>query len=155
MASKPKKGAVVEEPVIVPEVPVYTTGKGSFVFNEEFKYDGEWIEDIKIGKKMRHGFGKYITGPETYEGNWDFDLMHGQGKFTFSSGAIYTGNFEKNVFSGEGIYKYADGSNYSGFWKDNKMHGKGTFVDRNNAVFSGQYVNGYYDTGEAFVQLIN
>ena len=152
MASK-KKAAVVEEPAPVPEVPVYITGKGIFAFSDTIKYDGEWIEDVKIGKKLRHGLGTYINGPEKYEGAWDFDFMQGQGKYTFSSGAKYQGAFEKNLFAGEGVYTFPDGATYTGSWKENKMHGKGTYVDKNKAVFAGDFFNGCYDSGEAFVAL--
>ena len=40
------------------------------------------------------------------------DDMHGQGRFTFASGASYQGCFEHNKFSGEGNYTFPDGKQY-------------------------------------------
>jgi hypothetical protein len=38
--------------------------------------------------------------------------MHGQGKFTFASGASYQGCFDHNKFQGEGTYSFPDGKQY-------------------------------------------
>ena len=53
--------------------------------------------------------------------------MHGEGVYSFSSGAEYNGAFAKNKFEGFGTYRWKDGCTYTGEWKDNKMHGKSTF----------------------------
>lgn len=45
-------------------------------------------------------------------GDWVDDEMHGQGKFTFASGASYQGCFEHNKFQGEGTYTFPDGKQY-------------------------------------------
>ena len=37
-------------------------------------------------------------GNEVYEGEWEEDLMHGQGVYQFTSGAVYTGQWIKGEF---------------------------------------------------------
>lgn len=38
--------------------------------------------------------------------------MHGQGKFTFASGASYEGTWEHNKYQGQGKYIFSDGKSY-------------------------------------------
>jgi hypothetical protein len=56
--------------------------------------------------------GKLTCGSYSYMGDWVDDEMHGQGKFTFASGATYQGCFEHNKFQGEGTYTFPDGKQY-------------------------------------------
>lgn len=56
--------------------------------------------------------GKLTCGSYSYMGDWVDDEMHGQGMFTFASGATYQGCFEHNKFQGEGTYTFPDGSQY-------------------------------------------
>lgn len=56
--------------------------------------------------------GTLTCGSYSYTGDWVDDEMHGQGRFTFASGASYQGCFEHNKFSGEGNYTFPDGKQY-------------------------------------------
>lgn len=56
--------------------------------------------------------GKLSCGSYSYVGDWVDDEMHGQGKFTFASGATYHGCFEHNKFHGQGTYTFPDGKQY-------------------------------------------
>ena len=38
-----------------------------------------------------HGYGKYRSGGNIYEGMYEMDMMSGRGKFTYSDGAIFEG----------------------------------------------------------------
>jgi hypothetical protein len=38
--------------------------------------------------------------------------MHGQGKFSFASGACYEGCWEHNKYQGQGSYTFPDGKAY-------------------------------------------
>lgn len=53
-----------------------------------------------------------MCGSYSYTGDWVDDEMHGQGKFTFASGAVYRGCFEHNKFQGQGSYTFPDGKQY-------------------------------------------
>lgn len=76
---------------------------------------------------MKHGHGKITfpsaaaaaggdLGQEEYEGDWEEDLMHGYGKYKYTSGAVYTGQWAKGKQHGHGCIQYADGSSYEGNW---------------------------------------
>lgn len=53
-----------------------------------------------------------MCGSYSYVGDWVDDEMHGQGKFTFASGATYHGCFDHNKFHGQGTYTFPDGKQY-------------------------------------------
>jgi hypothetical protein len=54
---------------------------------------------MEKGRKFKHGKGKIMfpgahgmdSGHEEYEGDWEYDKMHGNGRYLFTSGAVYTG----------------------------------------------------------------
>lgn len=94
-AGTKKVEEVQEPPHIEPEI---LTGSGIFMFPTGGKYEGEW-KSIG-GVKFRDGNGVFTLGPEEYEGSWKNDLMHGEGRYKFSSGACYTGSFVHNSFEG-------------------------------------------------------
>ena len=121
---------------------------GSFVFADGAQYDGEWI--IKDGLRMRDGWGKYKSGPESYEGDWRDDSMT-NGKYTFATGEVYEGEFSNGRFNGTGTYLFSDGASYSGGWMDSKMHGEGCYTDNKGFKFDGQFFNGSFDSGSSYV----
>jgi hypothetical protein len=66
-------------------------------------------------------------GSSTYEGTCYEGKPHGQGKFTFQSGAFYEGEYILGKKHGQGIYKYNSGAIYCGEWKHDKKHGQGVY----------------------------
>ena len=131
-------------------------GKGKFTWAEEDVrgnvYEGEWKNDSRNGK----GKMKYVEQHCTYEGNWeegrkqgkgkitwtyggrtsrvyegdfDYDCMHGQGKYTFNddNGSYYEGEFKFNFFYGYGHLFNKEGD-YVGDFKMNKREGKGIMI---------------------------
>jgi hypothetical protein len=62
--------------------------KGVFSFADGATYTGEY-RTTSNGVIQRHGHGVYQYGPETYDGQWEGDAMHGRGTFHFASGAVY------------------------------------------------------------------
>ena len=52
-------------------------GSGVFTFASGSKYTGEY--QIQDERRVRHGRGKYVDGPETFEGQWADDKMNGTG----------------------------------------------------------------------------
>ena len=81
---------------------------------------GEWR--LLNGKKVKHGKGKIRFpgapgqqfGAEEYDGEWEDDKMHGQGKYVFTSGAEYEGQWSQAKMHGVGKMIYADGTSYDG-----------------------------------------
>lgn len=92
--------------------------------------------------RYRHGKGRYEEGAYSYEGAWEEDRMHGQGKMTFASGAVYEGAFVNDKFHGQGTYTWPDGRVYVGAFFENKFHGDGQFTDVQKHVWTGQFFNG-------------
>lgn len=86
--------------------------------------------------------GKYQEGDYSYEGEWDNDEMHGQGKFVYASGAVYEGGWSHNKYHGKGKYTWPDGRTYEGEWQENKMHGHGVYTDIDGRKWEGQFFNG-------------
>ena len=117
-------------------------------------YIGEW--KINKGRKVKHGQGKITFpgavsgqisfGQEEYEGMWENDKMHGQGHYTFTSGAEYNGQWVEGKMHGFGKMVYADGTSYEGTWSDNLMHGEGVYVDPDGVQWSGIFVNGSFES---------
>ena len=87
-----------------------------------------------------------LEGNETYEGNWEKDLMHGEGIYHFTNGAIYTGQWIKGKRHGKGSIKYLDGSSYDGEWENDQMHGNGIYIDNDNVEWQGIFINNTYES---------
>lgn len=83
-------------------------------------YVGNW--KLFNGNKLKHGHGKVTfpghngRGGEEYEGDWVEDKMHGQGRYSFTSGAVYTGSWVKGKMQGYGKIENVDGTSYEGDW---------------------------------------
>ena len=117
-------------------------------------YVGEW--KLKNGRKVKHGQGKLTFpgaviqntnfGQEEYEGMWEDDKMHGQGRYTFTSGAEYNGQWCDGKMNGFGKMVYADGTSYEGTWEENLMHGEGCYVDADGVQWTGIFVNGSFES---------
>lgn len=110
--------------------------------------EGEFV--TLDGKVVRHGVGTFVNGPESYEGQWENDQMHGRGVYHFATGARYEGEFQSNLFHGVGVYQWADGASYDGAWHASRMHGQGAYVDKDGVAWRGRFFNGKYDNGRVF-----
>ena len=80
-------------------------------------------------------------GSSTYEGTCYDGKPHGQGKFTFKSGAFYEGQYVMGKKHGQGIYKYSSGAIYGGEWKDDKRHGQGVYRLPSGDEYRGGWEN--------------
>jgi hypothetical protein len=70
-------------------------GQGRMVWSDGRKYDGAFV------KGAREGFGTLeLANGDRYEGEWQYDQMHGKGKYTSADGQ------------------------YNGFWADGLREGK-------------------------------
>mmetsp|Transcript_5651 Transcript_5651/g.7988 ORF Transcript_5651/g.7988 Transcript_5651/m.7988 type:complete len:163 (-) Transcript_5651:45-533(-) len=147
----------IKKPIIsAPEEPERT--KRTYLFPDGSKYAGE--VKIEDGKSMRDGIGEFTTPFERYVGWWKNDMMEGQGKLFFSSGAKYEGFFMNNMMHGVGTYRWPireiqtphksveapviGAAVYEGNWANNKMNGNGCFTDENGVKFHGLFHNGTF-----------
>lgn len=128
----------------------------------ELQYEGQ-----RNVQNARHGTGvcTWATGPvATYDGQWRYDMMHGQGTMTFRNGDVYEGGFRYDLKHGqcrfakhtgsifEGQYKddaahrgkktYPCGKSYDGYWLWNMKHGQGEEHSANGDVYRGQFMRG-------------
>jgi hypothetical protein len=74
-------------------------GQGTLTLKkEEYKYIGEWKDDIK------HGQGQeYLPDKSHYDGYFIDGKKHGKGKLILSNGSIYTGEFKEDKLDGHVI----------------------------------------------------
>ena len=106
MSRPPSQAAsLASAPPSEPSEPEEETGEGLFTFVDGARYEGQYATED--GVRRRNGFGTLTQGPETSEGEWVSDKLHGTGRCAFASGATYEGGFEEGVFSGEGTYTWA------------------------------------------------
>mgnify|MGYP001161025826 FL=1 len=145
-----QEASVASEPSVEPE-PAEESGEGLFTFVDGSRYEGQYATED--GVRRRNGFGTLTQGPETSEGEWRSDKLHGTGRCAFASGATYEGGFEEGVFSGEGTYKWADGASYVGGWKSGRMHGEGCYTDTDKVEWKGAFHNGSFFNGKAYATL--
>jgi len=143
LRSSPKKPEPEPEPEEAEEAAEPETGSSAFVFADGSKYDGNWM--MVKGVQMRHGKGVYTEGAaedQTYDGEWQEDMMQGRGIFSYTTGAQYEGEFAANKYHGHGTFRFPDGAVYVGSFKDNQMHGKGTYTDAQGVEWTGKFFNG-------------
>jgi predicted aspartyl protease len=93
-----------------------------------------------------NGFGKAVySNGNKYEGCWQYNEMHGNGKLTFATGQVFEGEFTENNFSnGKLIYNSKDYSEISvgKFMNFNIISGTSTVTYSNNVKVVIEYLNG-------------
>lgn len=98
-------------------------GSTKIQFKDGSFYEGEGINREPF---VRHGKGTYVwQNQDTYSGEWNQNKREGFGTFTSAdTGDIYEGNWENDHRNGIGIKRFSDGGKYEGEWKNDKFHGK-------------------------------
>jgi hypothetical protein len=154
------------------------TGKGTYVFDENSKYIGEWKNGERNGKGT-HIDVSYgcVAGGDTnickdcipipcmdtleYVGEWKDGKKHGQGtmKANGNLGYEYVGEWKRGDYHGKGTYTKSDGRNeYTGEWKSGDYHGKGTYIYSDGDKYVGEFKDGFkhgqgtytYASGEVY-----
>lgn len=142
----PKKApepAAVEEPVeeeeeVEPEEP--EIHKKCFRVGTQTYYG-----DCKVGvgpRKgtfVRHGYGRQVNAavsPASYKAGAN------RRAYETSVMGVYEGNWEDDVMSGQGVYSWSDGSQYDGAFLNGKMHGPGRFMWPDFSTYEGTWHSG-------------
>eukprot|EP01130_Rhizamoeba_saxonica_P006245 TRINITY_DN2485_c0_g4_i1.p1 TRINITY_DN2485_c0_g4~~TRINITY_DN2485_c0_g4_i1.p1 ORF type:complete len:913 (+),score=253.10 TRINITY_DN2485_c0_g4_i1:367-2739(+) len=112
-------------------------GKGKQTWNTGEYYDGDWEEDVITGE----GHWRGANGDE-YEGSFHIGCKFGTGKYTWSDGSSYEGDWFRNKQEGPGKMIYADGRYYDGTWLNGLMHGEGVFHYSENSSYNGSWDKG-------------
>jgi len=110
---------------------------------ENKKEDGMYLGEIENGKP--NGVGILSFHPSfryfwKYEVEWKDGKKHGQGKYTYRSGATYKGMWKNNKENGEGILTFTDGRKWEGKWKDRE---RWNVTSRNrDGIVIGRWLDG-------------
>ena len=126
---------------------------------------GETKEHVGVEKTLISGSGKRYVGKISegdenkgkgrftceehgliYDGEFQLDSFHGNGIFTWSSGAYagdkFVGEYKGSFRNGCGVYTWSSGWKYVGEFKNDKLHGQGTQFKPNGTIFhTGEWVN--------------
>lgn len=79
---------------------------------------------------------------ETYEGEYDKDKKHGQGKMTYADGSYYEGTWKQDIMHGSGKLVTCDNEVYEGEFMDGLKHGRGHTTFEDGSFYAGEYVLG-------------
>ncbi|XP_052061456.1 MORN repeat-containing protein 1-like isoform X2 [Mytilus californianus] len=108
-------------------------GRGIMEFPDSSEYEGNFVHNRKNGygimrtpltqydggyqSNMRHGEGRMVyANGDRYEGYWVADKRHGPGVLHCADGSIFDGNFDNDEFHGHGLYRHISGVIYDGMW---------------------------------------
>lgn len=126
-------------------------GKGTMVYTDGNKYNGEW----KNGQC--HGDGEMIyANGDTYDGQWQNGVKSGYGVYTWSNGQVYKGDYKNDLRDGEGEYIGWTGfitdqggwkGNYYGTSAGDVFEGSGKFEFDNGDRFVGTFHNNEFWVG--------
>lgn len=61
--------------------------------------------------------------------------------YWFDTGSLYIGEWEDDIINGQGIYVWEDGDVYAGGWKNGKKNGYGVYVWPDGTIHKGQWAN--------------
>ena len=139
------------------------SGQGKLTFNDGVIYEGYFLKNkfngegvITWKEKGMEYRGKFLNnfiegngimtlGEEKYEGNFEKNLFHGNGKYTYINGDEYDGEFEYGIRKGKGVYKQNINNNnriiFEGMWDNNVPNGFGK-IEYNGKIMKCNYHNG-------------
>lgn len=86
-------------------------GKGTYVWSDGTKYEGDWFRDMEYGK----GEKRFANG-DSYRGEWKEGCFHGQGMYRWADGTVHEGMWDNHLEHGRGRKTYPDGTVLNGFW---------------------------------------
>ena len=103
-------------------------------------------------KEKKNGKGKLtLSNGSEYNGDFNDDLLDGNGIFKWNEGKYYNGEWKQNCIEGFGILN-ENGKKYIGYFKDDKKNGiGGCYYKDNNVIVIGNWFNDKLDNGIVIV----
>lgn len=105
-------------------------------WGSEVTYQGELLG------QMKHGTGVMRMKRCLYNGDFRYNVMHGNGALDCDDGRHFQGQFQDGMFHGFGIMTLRDGDAYCGQYVQGKKHGTGTLMWRDGRRYHGQWIVG-------------
>ena len=103
-------------------------GKGTYQYDEESKYEGQWRKGKRHGNGTFKGNGENVSEkifgnqPMEYKGQWRNDLPNGKGTYTEDDGDKYIGGFKNGIKHGKGTITNDEGKIIKkGYFKNDKL----------------------------------
>lgn len=122
-------------------VTIETTAELSAVQNGT--YTGE-----NLGLEKHSGKLVFDTG-DSYDGEWNKEVIDGNGKYLYQSIGEYEGQFVDGQRFGDGKFVWEDGSTYVGKWENDKINGEGTYTSANGSILIGTFSDNKFMSGKA------
>jgi hypothetical protein len=101
-------------------------GKGVLKDSQSILFQGDFV------KGQKSGYGIFRTKDGTYEGNFQNDLLNGNGSFMWNDGKCYEGNFLNSMMHGNGTMYYPSNQVAQGEWENN--HNRSLTAVKNDTV---------------------
>jgi hypothetical protein len=96
----------------------------------EYNKENDKIENVRY----------WLCG-DKFVGEWDYDLMNGEGKMTYANGNTYDGQWNDGDHNGFGMFVCAD-YEYIGQFKNGLRHGLGSCTCKHDgATYDGEWQN--------------
>ena len=99
------------------------------------EYEGNFLNGLRQGK------GTLVLTDGKFEGQFDKNLIDGQGTFYFNDGAKYVGEFKHNAIEGKGTKYLKNGDRYEGQFIQGNREGKGTYYFAEGGEYTGDWKN--------------
>mmetsp|Transcript_14365 Transcript_14365/g.23484 ORF Transcript_14365/g.23484 Transcript_14365/m.23484 type:complete len:231 (-) Transcript_14365:26-718(-) len=102
-------------------------------------YSGQLVDG------RRHGRGVLSTHTSEYQGQWERDAKHGEGRESWKDGRLYVGSFRNGKIDGVGRMEWRTSQGvmvYEGQYLEDLKHGRGKFSWPDGRVYDGQWENG-------------
>ena len=121
-------------------------GTYELITNTEKKYLRKFSGEFGSTPGFREGKGNskvYINGKFylEYIGEFENNIPHGQGAYTYDDGSTYVGELKDNKRNGQGTMTWGD-DKYVGEWQNNLPHGQGTYIWKSGSKYVGEWQDG-------------
>ena len=123
-----------------------TDEKSIKVNGESYELAERWVYIGALGPRGQRGRGTFLfEDGAKYEGECAEGLAQGQGTYTDKDGQLlYEGAWRAGSYEGEGIYTAPDGSfRYKGGFRAGKFEGRGTVTTKEGKKVAGTWKNGW------------